>query len=206
MILRHGITVNRYIYADTSEVARQVIEHRLTMLSSRYPNQLPPAAWTGAFTTLPMDVHSISKQHLQQMVGPGEQWLLVAGWQCEDLSLAGSGKGLSGSKSSSYFKLISILHDLQDVADAAGCPPPAYMLENTAFQYHHNPDVCILDFATVCNELGTPVEIDAARFGSRAHRLRNFWTNLGTPVRVVGRTPGQQWAFIQSVAFCHPPV
>jgi len=53
------------------------------------------------------------------------------------------------------------------------------MLENTAFQYHWSPEVAGKDFAAVCGVLGTPVEVDAARFGSRAHRLRNYWTNLG---------------------------
>jgi hypothetical protein len=58
------------------------------------------------------------------------------------------------------------------------------MLENTAFQYHWSDEVAGRDYGTVCEVLGTPVEVDAARFGSRAHRLRNFWTNLGEPSKV----------------------
>jgi hypothetical protein len=37
------------------------------------------------------------------------------------------------------------------------------------------------DFTQVCSQLGVAVEVDAARFGSRAHRLRNFWVNIGEP-------------------------
>ena len=33
-------------------------------------------------------------------------------------------------------------------------------------------------YAEICSAFGTPVVLDAAAVGSRAHRLRNYWTNL----------------------------
>jgi hypothetical protein len=184
MVLRHGVKVNRYVYADTAEAAQKVMRHRLAVLTGRYPHLLPASAWDLAFDTLPMDVYGITKANLSAAVQPGEQWLVVAGWECQDLSPAGGGKGLSGSKSKSYFQLLHLLNDLQGVSRAKGNPPIGYVLENTAFQYHWNAEVAGRDFARVTDVLGNPLEVDAARFGSRAHRLRNFWTNLGDPVKV----------------------
>lgn len=184
MVLRHGVKVNRYVYADTSEVAQKVMQHRLTLLTGRYPELLPATAWEDAFTTLPMDVYEITGANIAAVVKPGEQWLVVAGWECSDLSPAGGGKGLKGSKSSTYYQLLHLLNDLQKVGREKGNPPIGYLLENTAFQYHWSAEVAGKDFAAVCDVLGSPLEVDAARFGSRAHRLRNFWTNLGEPSKV----------------------
>jgi hypothetical protein len=184
MVLRHGMRVNRYVYADTSESAQKVMRHRLTLLSGRYPHLLAPEAWEKAFETLPMDVYDISGTDLAAAVQQGEQWLVVAGWECQDLSPAGGGKGLKGNRSSTYFQLLRVLDGVQGAAKAKGNPPVGYLLENTAFQYHWSPEVAGRDFAAVCDVLGTPLEVDAARFGSRAHRLRNYWTNLGEPSKL----------------------
>lgn len=63
--------------------------------------------------------------------------------------------------------------------------PPAYLWENTAFQYNwHSKRVSKRDFETVCTAMGKPVCLDAAQFGSRAHRSRNFWTNLVNVAKV----------------------
>lgn len=102
MVLRHGIRVNHYVYSDTSETAQKVIQHRLVALSGRYPHLLAPAAWEQAFSRLAMDVYDITKADISTAVLPGEQWLVVAGWECQDLSPAGGGKGLRGNKSSTY--------------------------------------------------------------------------------------------------------
>lgn len=64
-------------------------------------------------------------------------------------------------------------------------PPVGYLLEDTTFQYHWSPTVSRGDLETVCSILGPSVEVDAARFGSRAHRLRNFWTNFCYPDRLM---------------------
>jgi hypothetical protein len=160
------------------------MQHRLTLLTGRYPHLLTPSAWEKAFTTMPMDVRAITSADVEKAVLPGEQWLVVAGWECQDLSPAGVGKGLRGNKSSTYYQLLQLLNNLQGAGRQKGNPALAYVLENTAFQYHWSQDVAERDFAAVCEVLGTPLEVDAARFGSRAHRLRNFWTNLGDTAKV----------------------
>lgn len=181
MLLRHGIKVNRYIYCDISPEARAVIQHRLLVLSNRYPDLLDPTAWEQAFDTFPQDVYHITPEHVTQAVNgaPTAQWLIVAGWECQDMSVAGRGLGLSGGRSSTYFKLIDLLQDVQSATTAAGGPQAAYIIENTAFQHNwRHQQISLDDYATVCSTLGMAIEVDAARFGSRAHRLRNFWTNL----------------------------
>lgn len=94
MVLAHGMRVNRYVYCDTRPAAQAVMQHRLTLLSGRYPELLALDAWAEAFITLPADVYKITQSHIQGMTRRGEQTLLVAGRECQDLSLAGSGKGL----------------------------------------------------------------------------------------------------------------
>jgi hypothetical protein len=74
--------------------------------------------------------------------------------------------------------------------------PPAYLIENTAFQHNwRSPEISSAHFHTVCAAIGQPVCIDAAQFDSYAHRLRNYWTNLCAPEHLleavfqVTRTP-----------------
>jgi hypothetical protein len=197
-MLRMGFSVRRYIYCDTSMAARQVARHRLVQLSQRFPSQLRYAAWQGAFDAFPQDVRCITRHCVQRAVVEldGSQWVLVAGWECQDLSPAGSGSGLAGPKSSTYFVLLQLLSWLQQ-ALATGLPV-GYVLENTAFQHNwRSPQVREGDYATVCHDLGPAVTLDAAQFGSRAARVRNFWTNLcphhllSASLALVNRPPQQ---------------
>lgn len=58
-------------------------------------------------------------------------------------------------------------------------------MENTAFQFNwkHNK-VSQKNFEEVGWTMSQPVVLEAARFDSRAHRLRNFWSNLGEPQKL----------------------
>jgi len=161
-----------------------------------YPEQLPESALEGAFSQLPMDVSLVGSRHLQQAMSQasGAQWLVVAGWPCQDLSSAGAARGLLGSRSKLFFDLLRALGTLQQLSMAL---PPAYIIENVAFQHHRNASISQGDFQEVCDRIGTPVLNDAAQFGSLAHRTRNYWTNLCPPgmlaaaLRHVQRPPGR---------------
>jgi hypothetical protein len=59
--------------------------------------------------------------------------------------------------------------------------PPAYLLENVAFQHHPHQQIAAADYERVCSIIRQPTTFDAAQAGSLAHRLRNYWTNLGQP-------------------------
>jgi hypothetical protein len=171
--LRQGIPVRRYIYCDTSPVAWEAAAFRVETLSAHYPALFPISAYQDAFRSLPMDVFAVTLPHL---VGAEDsnQWMVVAGWSCQDLSPAGAGRGLAGRHSRSFFPLVSILAWLQSLMPDT---PPIYLLENAAMQHTSKHDLSG-DFQYICEVLGPSVCFDAAALGSAAHRLRNYWTNM----------------------------
>jgi transposase InsO family protein len=176
-VLRNGIPVRRYIYCDRSQVAQAVASHRIKLLAKRFgPRLLPPKACGKAFTTVPQNVYKLDERSLIAAgAKDGTQWLVVAGWECQDLSPAGSRSGLGGGKSQSFYPLLEVLRTLQRLQSVA----PAYLLENVAMQ--HTPGQPAKDYQTIRAAIGQPVLVDAARFGAGAHRVRNFWTNLTDP-------------------------
>jgi hypothetical protein len=105
-----------------------------------------------------------------------QQWLVVGGWECQDLSPAGPCEGLEGARSSTLAPLMQILAALQRCQARL---PVAYLVENTAMQFNFRSEhIRTEQFRIICEALGQPVCIDATRFDSYAHRLRNYWTNL----------------------------
>lgn len=194
MCLRNGIRVNTYHYADKSPQAQRVAMHRLNSLSGLYPSLLDPGTVEQAFR-FRQDVKTITDAdiHAQVQSDPTALWLVVAGWECQDLSSAGQEAGLSGSRSNTYYDLMRILLTLQRMLHPEHL---SYILENTAMQYNLHHDQPRNDFEELVAALGEPVCLDAARFDSYAHRLRNFWTNLVPTRRLqqllhqATRTPG----------------
>eukprot|EP00877_Chromochloris_zofingiensis_P006431 jgi/Chrzof1/2040/UNPLg00696.t1 len=177
MLLRNQIPIMRYLCSDVDASVRQIARHRIKTLMAEHPTLLSAAAVECAFSALPQDVREVGATALIAAgVLTGEQWIVVGGWECQDLSPAGKCKGLNGPRSNTFYDLISIIKLLQSMQQAL---PPAYVLENTAFQYNFNsPNISKAEFELINSLIGAPVVIDAARFGSRAHRLRNFWQNL----------------------------
>jgi hypothetical protein len=125
----------------------------------------------------------------------GKQWLVVAGWECSDLSPAGRGAGLRGERSNTFFALRRIVGAIQQLQQQK---PPGYLLENTYLNYDFGAvsKVVAEDRELILHSVGYPVVCDAARFGSYAHRLRHFWTNLAASehlqccIEVAVRPPG----------------
>jgi hypothetical protein len=180
MVLRAGISVKQYLYSDSDMTAQRIAQHRVRLLQTQYPSLLEPEALIGAFCTLPADVRQVSTQHLQQAVqiAPAQQWLVFGGWPCQDLSTAGSSCGMAGSRAQLIHDVVRIIGTLQQLQHHL---PPAYLLENVAFQHHPHLQIAAADYERVCSIIGQPVTFDAAKAGSLAHRLRNYWTNLGQP-------------------------
>ena len=193
MVLRNGLPVFQYLYSDIDPVARQVAQHRLALLQARYPGLLPASALEHTFSALPQDVWQVTTEQLALLSQRWpRQWLVVGGWECQDLSPAGASRGLTGSRSSTLAPLVKILADLQQLQQHL---PPAYLVENVAMQ--HNPAQHIREqFGIISKSLGQPVCLDATQFNSLAHRVRNYWTNLcsqqqlESAARQVQRTPG----------------
>jgi site-specific DNA-cytosine methylase len=178
MALRNGTAIQQYLYCDINPVARQIAAHRVTQLMAQYPALLPASAVQGAFTA-PQDIRLLTTQHLVSK-GARDQshpWLVVAGWPCQDLSRAGKSAGMQGERSSLLYELVRVIGALQQLRPDS---PPAYLIENVAFQFHGSNSIAERDFQQVCATIGHPTLADAAQFGSLAHRVRNFWTNLCT--------------------------
>ena len=174
--LRNGWQVSRYVYADCDSAVRLVAQHRVRQLSLQYPEQLPTGALADAFSFWPQDVAELGVSHFKQLQKLPGQVILWAGWECNDLSAAGTGRGLAGPRSSTFYSLHSVLLGLKECLGSR----LGYVVENTATgaPWQHSKDVR-RDDGVLRRLLGEPLVLDAAQFGSRAHRLRYFWTNLG---------------------------
>eukprot|EP00775_Hariotina_reticulata_P015236 gene15236-biopygen2480 len=106
MLLRNGVKVVRYLYCDKCPRIRRIAAHRMHKLSDQYPALLLPAAYAEAFTALPQDVWRIGSSELVRAgVLDGGQWFVVAGFECQDLSPAGKGKGIDGEHSRTFYAL-----------------------------------------------------------------------------------------------------
>jgi hypothetical protein len=178
MALRSGLPVKRYLYCDSRDSARAIAAHRAHNLAALFPALLPPQALEGAFS-LPQDVRLIKTEHLVSAGAAQQdsQWLVVGGWPCQDFSNAGKRRGLQGERASLLSELTRLVGTLQQLQPKL---PPAYIIENVAFQLSCRPHLAA-DFEQVCGVLHAPVVLDAAAFGSLAHRVRNWWTNLCAP-------------------------
>jgi hypothetical protein len=91
------------------------------------------------------------------------------------MSPAGTNLGLRGERSGLFWKVTAIIAYLQSkcVMGRVG-----YLLENIGMQYNHRSDTVRQDYQVINKVIGKPVSFDAARFGSYAHRFRNYWSNL----------------------------
>ena len=130
MLLRNVVIINRYIYCDISQEATLAAKWRLEALTTQFPNQLRREAWQHAFTTTPQDVYNIGRRELISAgaLGHDQQWIVIGGFECQDLSPAGSGRGFNGKRSISFFPLVNIIGQLQDLQRHR---PPVYIIENT---------------------------------------------------------------------------
>ena len=187
-LLRSGVRVNQYLYVDKDPLAQEMARFRLGQMSAKYPTQFPLAAWEHAFQ-MPQDLTKVEDHHVSTATAPKQahrQWFIIAGWPCQDYSPAGKGK--QGERAALLCDLVRVIRMMQELFASS---PPAYILENVPMQHNfrHN-HIRFPVFEEVCKFIGRPVELDSARVGSRAHRLRNYWTNLAEPdalSRVLGQ-------------------
>lgn len=88
--------------------------------------------------------------------------LLIGGSPCQDLSIAGKGKGLKGERSILFWEYLRLLRDVD---------PKYFIFENVASMKKKDRDV-------ITKELGViPIMIDAALVSAQ-QRKRLFWTNI----------------------------
>ncbi|KAF5830920.1 hypothetical protein DUNSADRAFT_13852 [Dunaliella salina] len=190
-----GLHVQQYIYSDPDPAAQAVAALRLTYLHIVFPAQLPHSASNNTFSTLPHDVDNITNLHLiRTFARDPRPLLIIAGWECQDLSPAGPNTGLHGSRSNTFFSLLQLVATTQTIRPNM---PTAYIIENVATTYHFNPNIRH-HHITITNALGQPTTSDAAACGAASHRLRHLWTSMAP-------TPALQDAIYHSYPHSRKP-
>jgi site-specific DNA-cytosine methylase len=102
-ILQAGIKVQRYVYVDTDDAARQVAKHHSRGLHVRFPELLTMTALVSAFSSLTGDISLISEKDLHWL---GYVDLVIASWPCQGMSMAGNQNGLQDGHSSRFYDMV----------------------------------------------------------------------------------------------------
>jgi site-specific DNA-cytosine methylase len=169
-ILQARIKVQRYVYIDTDEAARQVAKHHSRGLRIWFPELLTTTAISSSFSSLISDISLISEKDLHWL---GHVDLVIAGWPCQGMSMAGNQNGLQDGRSSRFYDMVRIICYFQ----TSQRRPPGYIVENVPVVSSSRSRM-LESMYKIHGILGVPVLIDAAAVGSRAHRPRFCWTNL----------------------------
>jgi hypothetical protein len=119
MVLRQGITVNRYIYCDKNPTARAIAHHRLLDLSAAYGPHFSQEAWQEAFTTVPQNVRDMNVDHFTAAgAAKGTQWIVFAGWNYAGLTLEGSRSEYCAEKAKTFIPMLQVVGELQKMQQA----------------------------------------------------------------------------------------
>ncbi len=126
------------------------------------------------------DVHDVTTASI-----PGTADLAWASFPCQDLSLAGSGRGLGGERSGTFWPFWKLIEDLR----AEGRTPRVVVLENVcgALTSHGGKDFAAIAGAVVdAGYLVGALVIDAAHFVPQS-RKRLFVVGVQETSRIPGR-------------------
>jgi len=138
-------------------------------------------------------VEDVAKLTSQQI--PGEALLSWASFPCQDLSLAGNGKGLGGKRSGTFWPFWSLMSDLSD----DGRPVPIIVLENVVGALTSNQG---RDFQAIVDALITrgylfgPIVMNAVNFVPQS-RPRLFIiavkSNISIDKNLISQEPSTTW-------------
>jgi hypothetical protein len=177
-LVRLGYQVGEVVACEAWGAARQVHQHALEALGEEFPAAVGAKAGAQLHHHLPQDIRLVSRDHLHS-VGPVD--LVVAGWPYQGNSAAGDGQGLDDPRSGLFSEMLRVFTIMQTLHQEWG-QPLGYLIEHVAAGYDRRKKV-LKHFEAVRGLLGPEVVLDAALLGSRAHRLRAWWTNLeGIPL------------------------
>jgi hypothetical protein len=177
-LVRLGYQVGEVVACEARGAARQAHAHALKELRAEFPASVAAKAGAQLHHRLPQDIRLVNAAHLSD-IGPVD--VVVAGWPCQGNSAAGKGRGLDDHRTGLFTELMRVLSEMQRLHKEWG-HPLGYILEHVAAGLDKRPKVRE-HFAAVRGLLGPQLVMGAAQVGSRAHRLRAWWTNLeGTPL------------------------
>jgi site-specific DNA-cytosine methylase len=161
-VLQAGLKVKRYIYVYVNEAARQVAKRHSRRLRAQFSKLLATSAIKTSSSTLVGDITLVSTGDIHRC---GHVDLVIAGWPCQDMSMASKQNGLQDGRSSQFHDMIRVMRYLQ----TSQRRPPGYIVENVPV-VSSSRSRTLESMHRIHNILGGPVLIDAAAMGSRAHR------------------------------------
>jgi site-specific DNA-cytosine methylase len=109
-VLQAGIKVKHYIYVDVDDATRQVAKQHARRLKTQFLDLLACMAIISSFSTLVGDIALLSEKNIHWL---GHVDLVIAGWPCQGMSMAGKQNGLQDDRSSQFYDMIRVLHYLQ---------------------------------------------------------------------------------------------
>jgi hypothetical protein len=173
-LARLGYHVGEVIACEARGAASVVHAHALAELVSEFPGTVARRARAQVHHKLPQDIRLVLADNLRDL-GPVDP-VVVAGWPCQGSSAAGTGQGLDDARSGLFTELVRVLGELQALHQTWR-HPLGYLIEHVSAGSDRRPTVRT-HFEAVRGLLGLELVLDAAPLGSRAHRLRAWWTNL----------------------------
>ncbi|GLC55390.1 hypothetical protein PLESTB_000982200 [Pleodorina starrii] len=171
--LRAGLKVDRYLCSESDPAAVRVVNMRLERLSAEFPKQFPPDAYRRVWLDLPLSLANVTEQALLSAGAcDGSQWLVFAGWCWHDVGKEAGSLAPGACATDHVVRIVQTLQSIQRRAPAFMfvCEQPRASWRNASAAQQR-----------VSDAFGEPVVVDAARFGSLAHRLSAHWTNLAAP-------------------------
>jgi site-specific DNA-cytosine methylase len=158
VVLQAGLKVKRYIYVDVDEAIRQVAKRHSQRMRIQFPELLATNAIKTSFSRLAGDIALVSAEDIHRC---GHMDLVIAGWPCHGMSMAGKKNGLQDGRSSRFYDTIQVMHYLQ----TSQRRPPGYIVENLPVVSSSRLRT-LESMRRIHNILGVPVLIDAAAVGS----------------------------------------
>jgi site-specific DNA-cytosine methylase len=110
VVLQAGLKIKRYIYVDVNEATRQVAKRHSRRLRTQFPELLATSAIKTSFSMLVGDITLVSEENIHRC---GHVDLVVAGWPCHGMSMAGKQNGLQDRRSSRFHDMIQVMRYLQ---------------------------------------------------------------------------------------------
>ena len=126
--------------------ASEIDKYAIQVTQKNYPNTI--------------QLGDVTKIDFTQFIGKID--LLIGGSPCQDLSIAGARKGLSGERSGLFYKFVEALEVIK---------PKYFLLENNASMSNDNKEI-------ISELLGVePIMINSALVSAQ-NRKRLYWTNI----------------------------
>jgi site-specific DNA-cytosine methylase len=117
-----------------------------------------------SFSTLVGDISLLSEKDIHWL---GHVDLVIVGWPCQGMSMAGQQNGLQDDRSSWFFDMIRVLCYLQ----TSQRRPHGYIVENIPV-VSSSRSKTLASMHKIHMILGMSILIDAVAVGSRVHRPR----------------------------------